>query len=188
MKNSTVTSALLLSSFLAAPSLHAGTVANSSSDPVAVRPTTSGRGHLVTTMERGEGGVIRIPLTIDLSDVTTDGRLAVLGAYIVAFDFDRTKVAFVGVARGEAPEFTLVPACTPVTKANELGLVKIVGDQGTENLPTGVISVAVVTFRELTPGGAATIKPRIEGLASSLRKNREGHFPSDLTIPADPAK
>jgi hypothetical protein len=171
--------ALVLGAALVAPGLRAAS-------PQKGEGTRAGKARLVAPVLPGKGGEIRIPVTIDITDVQIDGRLAVLGAYVVAFPYDKTKVAFVGVARGESPEFEELPSATPVEKANAMGIVKVVSDQSQENAPTGAVSVAVLTFRELVPGGAATIKPRIDSIASSLRKDREGRFITDLKIPVEP--
>ena len=173
--------ALALGAAVAAPGLFAASPEKGTPDGAKV-----GGARLSAPALRGEKGELRVPMTVDLTDVQIDGRAAVLGAYVLSVSFDPKAVAFVGAARGEATEFVEPPSATPVEKANAMGVVRVVGDQSHENVPTGTVSVAVLTFRELTPGGAATLKPRIESLASSLRKDREGRFLTDLKIPVEP--
>lgn len=174
---------LLTATFLAgavlAPALRAA-------DMAAAR---KGRARLLTSIERGKGGAVSVPLTIDVSDVLFDGsRPAVLGAYVVAVEFDPEKVVFVDAARGKAPEFADAPAATPAAKANKNGFLKVVGDHGQADNPTGIVSVAVLHFRELVPGGADSIRPRFDSLASSLRRDHTGQFPNDINIPFDLVK
>lgn|GEM_PF-7060897 len=122
-----------------------------------------------------ELGLVRIPIEISVPN-------AILGGYVARITFDPAVLTFVSAAGGASPEFKADPAYTFTQKANETGVVRIAAAQTNQYGPTGKVSVAMVTFRELVAGGANSIKVTIESAASALP--RDGH-PTTLVLPVD---
>jgi hypothetical protein len=107
-------------------------------------------------------GLVRIPVEIDVTSVH-----AVLGAYVAKVSFDPAALTFVGAAGGAAPEFHADPAATNAKKANEEGVVRIAAAQTSTYGPTGKVSVAVLTFREIVAGGTQSLKVVVESAATA---------------------
>ena len=150
---------------------------------------TVGKARILAPVQKdAQTDQIRVPVVIDIGEVLVDGRAAVLGAYVVDIVFDPAKVEFLDALPGTTKGYTDQPSATPHDVANRQGLVGIVADQEDESGPVGSISVATARFREIVPGGAATIRPRIGSLASALRRDTEGRFITDLEIPVEPEK
>ncbi len=112
-------------------------------------------------------GAVHLAIAIDLRGVIDDGSPAVLGAYVVGVQFDPTKIAYVETVAGTDPLFANAFYATSAEKANVQGVVKVAGVQTSRHAPVGVVNPATMIFREIAPGGIATIRPRVESIATT---------------------
>ena len=121
-------------------------------------------------------GLVRVPVEIDLTAVH-----AVLGGYVARINFDPAALTFVGAAGGKTLEFHADPAFTNAAKANAEGVVRIAAAQTSERGPTGKVSVAMLTFREIVAGGAESLHITIESAAAAPREGSS----EPLALPVD---
>ncbi|HVT03015.1 MAG TPA: hypothetical protein VHL58_06515 [Thermoanaerobaculia bacterium] len=114
---------------------------------------------------------------VDLTGVTgqnsSGGRTAaVLGGYTITVTFDVSRVNFVSAAAGSTPEF---PQPTANSSPNTNGVLKITSFQTSPSGPTGVISVAALTFRAVAPGTTTvTASAPLAGDLSTTVQNGAG--------------
>ena len=124
-------------------------------------------------MRHVKDGTLAVPVMIDMNGVFAGGVPVNVGGYLAVVTFDPSQVALVGVGGGTSTPFTNTPYFTDLARANASGQVKITAAQA-ENLPTPLLlHVASTQFRELVPGGAATIAVRLESVASILVSDGE---------------
>ena len=57
-----------------------------------------------------------VPISVDLSKVTMNGKPAVLDGYMVRIDFDRTRVEFLGASGGRTVSFPGPPSSRTSTR------------------------------------------------------------------------
>ncbi|MEO8216429.1 MAG: hypothetical protein ABI718_05040 [Acidobacteriota bacterium] len=127
-------------------------------------------------------GNLSVPFAVDVQDVSVDGQPAVLGAYVVRIKFDPKSVSFVAVDADNDPYFSARPYFTAAEKANAQGWVRITAVQLSAQQPIGMVHVARAQFRELSPGGAETVRAEMESASSALVKDSEGKFIRTLHI------
>lgn len=123
---------------------------------------------------RGEAGTaerarpVRLPVTIDLTEVKVDGEPAPLGAYLVRVHFDPESVRLVSVRGGSAKDFTTAPVHTHLERANQTGTVALTALNSREDGPTGLVQVALLAFSELVEGGRDTVRTEIVSVVTPL--------------------
>jgi hypothetical protein len=95
----------------------------------------------------------------------------VLGAYQIAVGFDRTRLRLDSVAGGTSAGYTSAPTFTTLATANAKGSVTLVASQVSPTAPTGVVTVALLSFTTLASGtaplGASLMSP--SALSSALQ-------------------
>ncbi len=138
--------------------------------------------------QRGRDEGFSLPITIDLTRVFVNGHNPVLGAYVARIEFDAQAVQYVESRGGTSSYFSTTPFATNSPKANAEGVVRLCYVQNDATAPSGIINVARVIFRELKPGGEASVKVTIESLAAGLERDAEGSFIRDLQIDVDGAR
>ncbi|MEO8216510.1 MAG: hypothetical protein ABI718_05460 [Acidobacteriota bacterium] len=138
--------------------------------------------------QRGREDGFSLPITIDLTRVFVNGHNPVLGAYVARIEFDAQAVEYVQAEGGTSSYFATAPFATNSPKANADGVVRLCYVQNDATAPSGIINVARVIFRELKPGGAASVKVTIESLAAGLERDADGNFIRDLQIDVDGAR
>ena len=124
---------------------------------------------------------VRVPITVDLTGVTVQGRAVELGAYVVRIDFDPARVQFVEARPGT--DFGRDVVTTQIDRANAVGWVKLTSVQAGERGPSGVVNLTNASFRELVEGGASSIRVSVESLASTLIQ--DGGRSVTLSIPIE---
>lgn len=122
-----------------------------------------------------ERGVVRIPIEVNVPN-------AILGGYVARITFDPAVLTFVSAAGGATSEFKADPAYTYTQKANETGVLRVAAAQTSQVGPTGKVSVATLTFREIVAGGAGSVTVTIESAASALPRDRST---TSLALPVD---
>ncbi|HUO83568.1 MAG TPA: hypothetical protein VM534_00505 [Thermoanaerobaculia bacterium] len=111
------------------------------------------------------GSDFTVELRVDLRGVsgkTTGGAStpAVLGGYQIEIAFDKTRVQYIEPAGGSTAQFASIPTATGAALANAEGSLVVAASQTSSSAPTGLVSVAVLTFRALADGNAAfTVDP-----------------------------
>lgn len=134
-----------------------------------------GKCRVVSSLERESGSsVFSVPLAIDLSKVTLEGRPATLGAYVLKITFDPDRVTLLDVRGGTTEHFNGVPVSTFAEKANATGVLKIASYQASNAGPVGLISVANVRFQEKVAGGALSIHAAIDSVAAPVTSDSMG--------------
>lgn len=113
------------------------------------------------------GTSVSISVVADLSSVTGNSPAgsrtpAVLGGYQIGIAFDKTRLQFDSVAGGSSTGYTTAPTVTNPNVANASGALTIVASQTSATGPTGVVSVAVLSFTAIGSGTAAlTVNPSL---------------------------
>ncbi len=125
---------------------------------------------------------VTVPVTVDLNGVVLQGQPARLGGYVVEVTFDPATTMFVNATAGA--DFDVAPTFTNPDKANADGVVRLTAARPGEDGPSGLVSLAVLTFRPLQPGGSVDVGTRIESLASSLMRGPDGNLVA-ASIPVD---
>jgi hypothetical protein len=128
------------------------------------------------------GSNVQVTVTVDLTPVTGTGpggtTPAVLGAYDISVDFDKTKLQFVSAAGGTSSQFSGPPTATSPAIANPAGSVTINAAQAfSSTAPTGSVNVAVLTFTA-TANGSASMTAYTDSAhpGSSLASALQGSF------------
>lgn len=128
-----------------------------------------GKARVVHQAAKAEGGLVSVPLTVDLRGVRTpDGSAANLAGYLAVVTFDAAQVEFQSAVGGENEHFSSTPVFTNKALANQKGEVKVTSAHTNESGSDGEVNVARLKFRELVPGGASTIKVTFEQAATPL--------------------
>lgn len=133
---------------------------------------TASLGVSATPPTAGIGAAVSVSVRVDLSSVTggspTGSRTAaVLGGYQIGIAFDKTRLRFDSVAGGSSAGFTSAPTSTTPAIANASGALTIVASQTSSTSPTGLVSVAVLSFTTLS-GGVASISATATNLVSAF--------------------
>lgn len=119
-------------------------------------------------------GIVRLPISVDLTGVTISGKGAALGGYVARIDFDPAQVEFVGVKGGSSKAFATAPYATNATQANHEGLLKLTAVNTADRTASGMVSVANAEFREIQTGGRSSIHVSLESVASMLIRDASG--------------
>lgn len=130
------------------------------------------------------GSTVQVSLTINLTSVTGMGPSgsptpAVLGGYQVRVNFDRNLLQFDSAAGGSSAGYTMPPTSTARPIANSTGMVTVVAAQPAPDSPTGVVSVAVLTFTAIGPG-TATLTADPTSLSSAFQPGPPPVGPTDI--------
>jgi hypothetical protein len=137
--------------------------------------TYQGKCRAVSSIEKESGSsVFNVPLAIDLSKVTLEGRPVTLGAYVLKVTFDPDRVTLLDVRGGTTEHFNSVPVSTYTDKANASGVLKIASYQVSNSGPIGLISVANARFQEKVAGGALSIHATIDSVAAPVSRDSIG--------------
>lgn len=106
------------------------------------------------------GSPVQVRLSISLASVTGKApggasTPAVLGGYQVTLAFDNTRLQLQSVAGGTSSEFAATPTFTNLGLANSSGSFALTAAQTSPSSPTGVVSIAVLSFTTLALGSAS---------------------------------
>jgi len=117
-------------------------------------------GAVPAPLSTGVGATVQLGLSVDISGVT--GRNpsgttvpAVLGGYQITVSFDQTRLRFDSASGGASPGYTSAPTYTNAAIANAAGSLTLVASQTSATSPTGVISLATLSFTTLAAGTAS---------------------------------
>jgi len=145
---------------------------------------------LVVPAQVNSGRTFTAGLRADLTGWTgTCGAATVplvLGGYALEVRFDPKEVVFVSAAGGASSQFSTTPACTSPAIANANGSVLLNAIQGNAAAPTGLVEVAVLTFRA-APGARSallTAVPASVALTSAVQSCAGGGSAGPVSIPA----
>lgn len=145
---------------------------------------------LAAPSQVGSGRTFTVGLRADLTGRTGTCAAAtvplVLGGYAISVRFDPKEVVFVSAAGGSASQFSSTPAFTNPAFANVNGSVLLNAIQGDAAAPTGLVEVAVLTFRA-APGATAallTAEPASVALTSATQSCAAGGSAGPVSIPA----
>jgi hypothetical protein len=140
-----------------------------------------------------------VELKVDLTGVTGTGPEgsqvdAVLGAYTIAVAFDKNRLELMSVAGGSTAEYNDTPAFTTLGNANTAGSVTLSATSSPEGptpppagtTPTGLISVAQLTFRG-DASGLAALNATASSLASAIKFGTNTVGPARINANAGPA-
>ncbi len=138
----------------------------------------------------GSGRTFTVGLRADLTGRTGTCAAAtvplVLGGYALSIRFDPKEAVFVSAAGGAASQFSSTPAYTNPAFANVNGAVLLNAIQGDAAAPTGLVEVAVLTFRA-APGATSallTAEPASVALTSATQSCVAGGSAGPVPIPA----
>ncbi|MBI5443127.1 MAG: hypothetical protein HY900_18165 [Deltaproteobacteria bacterium] len=136
------------------------------------------------------GAAFTVALRADLTGRTGTCAAAtvplVLGGYALSVRFDPTEVVFVSAAGGASSQFSTTPAYTSPGSANASGSVLLNAIQGNAAAPTGLVEVAVLTFRA-APGARSallTAQPASVALTSAAQDCGGPGSAGPVSIPA----
>lgn len=110
----------------------------------------------------------------------------VLGAYAIPVRFDPAQIEFVAATGGSTNPYTSVPTYTNPATANASGVVAVTASQSNPSNPTGLVDVAVLTFRTLASSGSTSLvsEPGPASLSSAFQGCAVGGFAGPVSIPA----
>ncbi|MBK8598968.1 MAG: hypothetical protein IPP07_09525 [Holophagales bacterium] len=145
---------------------------------------------LAAPAQVGSGRTFTVGLKADLTGRTGTCAAAtvplVLGGYALSVRFDPQQVLFVSAAGGGTSQFSSAPAFTNPAFANVNGSVLLNAIQGNAAAPTGLVEVAVLTFRA-APGATSallTAEPASVALTSATQSCAAGGSAGPVSIPA----
>jgi hypothetical protein len=145
---------------------------------------------LSAPLQVGSGRTFTVGLRVDLTGRT--GKCAgatvplVLGGYALSVRFDPNEVVFLSAAGGASSQFSTTPAYTSPGFANVNGAVLLNAIQGNPAAPTGLVEVAVLTFRA-APGASSALlaaEPATVALTSAIQDCAGGGSAGPVSIPA----
>ncbi|MEO8216508.1 MAG: putative Ig domain-containing protein [Acidobacteriota bacterium] len=160
-----LTAVVLMSVF--ATSVHAQGTPISGTAQIALTP----RAATVTV-----GSNILADLRVNLTGVTgkapdTSSTSAVLGAYVITVQFDSSRLQYVSATGGITPEYGGLP--TTNTSQAGTGQITVSAVQNSSSSPTGLVYVAVVTFKAIA-AGSASLQPSADSLSSAYQPPSSG--------------
>lgn len=153
-------------------------------EPGLLRPTV-GSARLVPLAPSLAAGLVSVPVTVDASNVREGNRPATLGGYLIRLEFDSSAVQFVEAVGGSDDGFREAPVFTKAGPSGRAApTIRVTALHRTGKGSAGIVNLCVLRFRELTRGGASSIRVRFEGLASTVQGNNESGFGAQ-PIPID---
>ncbi|MEO8216509.1 MAG: Ig-like domain-containing protein [Acidobacteriota bacterium] len=151
--------------FASGHSIYAQGIPISGNAPVTLTPSTT---------RVNQGSDFTADLKANLTGMTgtgSDGNLTavVLGGYTISVSFDNSRFQFISAVGGTTPEYpTATLTYTTPSVANTSGSVTLSSTQSNANAPTGLVSLAVLTFKAIG-SGSATFTPNPDSLASAIK-------------------
>ena len=136
------------------------------------------------------GDTFNVGLQVDLTGWTgTCGGATVplvLGGYALSVGFDPDEVVFVSAAGGASAPYASTPANTNPAFANANGAVLLNAIQSDPAAPSGLVQVAVLTFRAVAGASSAilTPEPSAVSLSSAIQGCSGGGSAGPVSIPA----
>ncbi len=122
------------------------------------------------------GNAVTLNLSVDLRGATgqncsSTNSSAVLGAYAIRVEFDRTRLQLTDVSGGTSAHYTSTPIFTNLGTANSSGAVVInATNGGNQTSPTGLVHVASLTFNTIAAGSTSP-QAIVESLSSALQNS-----------------
>jgi len=145
---------------------------------------------LIAPSQVGSGRTFTVRIQADLTGRT--GTCAantvplVLGGYALTVAFDPKQAVFLSAAGGASSQFSSTPAYTSPGFANVNGAVLLNAIQGDAAGPTGLVDVAVLTFRAAPGATSALLTPVLPSVAltSAVQSCAGGGAAGPVAIPA----